>query len=144
MTRLELVRDRAPEGASAGGESGATGPAVFRTVWQPAELGRLRVTVDDPTLADLGVEASLEVIDPNDEMRQPLPDHERLEDLAKQTGGQLVNLDELDQLLNQVPNRARRIDDDISERLWDSPMSLVIVLMLLTVEWVGRKWMRLM
>jgi len=104
----------------------------------------LRLSVEDPALADLGVDATIEVIDPNDEMRQPLPDHARLRELAKQTSGRVVPLDKLDQLVARVPNRARRIDDDISERLWDSPMSLLMVLMLLTLEWVGRKLIRLM
>jgi hypothetical protein len=144
LARLELVRDRAPEADPAAAQTNPSGKTTFRAVWRPTQLGRLRITIDDPTLADLDAQATIDVIDPNDELRQPLPDHDRLRELATLTGGQLVKLDELDELLDYVPNRARRIDDDISERLWDSPMSLVIVLTLLTIEWVGRKWMRLM
>ena len=31
----------------------------------------------------------------------------------------------------------------IREPLWDSPLALIVVLLLITVEWVGRKMIRL-
>jgi len=116
---------------------------VYQTIWQPASPGRLLLRVVEPGLDDLDMTLPIEVIRPDDELKHPLPDHDRLVALAKQTGGQVIALDELDQLANVVPNRSRRMPNDISEPLWDSPLSLIVIVTLLTVEWVGRKVIRL-
>jgi hypothetical protein len=83
------------------------------------------------------------VIHPDDERRQPATDHPRLETLAADTGGKVVSLAKLDDLATLIPKRAQRTANDDREALWDSPLALIIVLLLLTVEWVGRKMIRL-
>lgn len=119
------------------------GTRVYRTVWKPTDAGRYTLRVAEGGLSDLDFTAFVEVVHPNDEWHQPLPDHDRLTLLANETGGQVIPLDQLDQLGGVIPNRARRTPNDIHEPLWDSPLSLVVVLVLVTVEWVTRKIIRL-
>ena len=99
--------------------------------------------VVEPGMSDLKITTNVDAVRSDDEMRQPAPDHERLVALAKATGGAVVQLDQLDELAKLVPNRARRAPNDVSEPLGNSYLSLLLVLVLLTVEWVGRKWIRL-
>lgn len=115
----------------------------YRAVWRPGEAGVMILTVSDPALADLGLVQTVRVEAPDDEMLNPRTDHERLRALAKQTGGAVVPLDELDRLLRLVPNRARITPTDIREPLWASAMSLIVLLVLLWGEWALRRAIRL-
>jgi hypothetical protein len=120
------------------------GAAVqYRAVWRPMRAGRLQLRVVEPALVDLALSQAVEVIRADDEMRHPAPDHARLAQLAQQTGGRVVAPDELDQLPSLLPNRAQRTADDLREPLWDSYLALIVVVLLLTVEWIGRKIIRL-
>lgn len=116
---------------------------TWSATWRPTTAGELLLRVSDPALDDLNLSAAIEVIAPDDELRQPAPDHERLITLASQTDGQVVALDALADLPAMVPNRARMTPDDTREPLWHSPLALGALLVLLTLEWVGRKWIRL-
>ena len=85
----------------------------------------------------------MEVTHPDDERRQVAADHPRLTTLAKDTGGRVIELQNLEELENAIPSRAVRTENDIREPLWDSPLSLLLVVLLITMEWVGRKVLRL-
>ncbi|MEE9212672.1 MAG: hypothetical protein V3U29_08470 [Phycisphaeraceae bacterium] len=115
----------------------------YKAQWRPGTPGSLVLRVVEPGLSELNITRAVEVLRRDDELRQPMPDHARLEALANQTGGQVVRLNELDRLVSLVPNRARRTPNDIREPLWDSSLALVIVVVLLTAEWVCRKVIRL-
>jgi hypothetical protein len=146
IERIELAPQPTDHLASAistsrQGESSAN--RVFKAVWRPTTSGRLELRLIEPAIGDLDVALPVEVIQPDDELRHPLADHDRLASLAQQTGGQVVSLSHLDQLTDLVPNRARRTPNDLRESIWDSPLMLILVMGLLTVEWVGRKLIRL-
>ena len=147
IEQLELLKQRPPERSDAALEAGPQpsnrGTQTYQTIWNPSAAGTLRLNVDQPALADLELNTSVEVIHPGDELRNPLPDHDRLATIAKETGGRVVPLAQLDELATLVPNRARRTPDDISESLWDSPLSLFLVVGLLTMEWICRKIIQL-
>jgi len=136
MEQVEMLLQNSGEGDDAKG-------VTYRTVWRPGSAGRVTLRVVEPALDDLGLTQNTEVISPDDELRHPAPDPERLAALAEATGGRIVALDSLDELIKLVPNRAVRTPDDISESLWDSWLSLLIVAVLLTIEWIGRKLIRL-
>lgn len=115
----------------------------WQTTWRPTAGGEFELRVVEPALDALGLAQSLSVISPDDELRQPQTDHPRLAALAAQTGGAVVPLEELDQLIELAPNRARRTAVDVREPLWHSPLAFGMALVLLTGEWVGRKMIRL-
>jgi len=142
IERIEL-RPQPPDGAPVPADLASPGRRVYKALWQPDDPGQLVLRVSEPVLSDLGIAQPIEVIHPDDELRQPLPDHARLAALAQQSGGVVVPLNHLDKLAGLIPNRARRTPNDIREPLWDSPLTLILVLGLLTVEWIGRKILRL-
>lgn len=115
----------------------------YQAVWEPRVTGRLRLRIIEPGLFDLDLSREIDVFDPDDENRQPLPDHDRLQYLADQTDGQMIALTSLDQLSQLVPRRELRSPNDIRETIWDSYLALALVILLATIEWVGRKLIRL-
>lgn len=115
----------------------------YQALWRAGQSGALTLRVVEPALDALNIAQDIEVISPDDELRQPRPDHQRLIALAQQTGGQVVALDELSRLIELVPNRDRRTPNDIRQPMWHSYWALLVVLILLTGEWVVRKMVRL-
>lgn len=111
----------------------------YRAQWQPRHSGRMNLKVTAPTLADLGLAQSVQVDRVDDEMRYPATDHPLLAELAEKTGGAVVPADQLAQLLDKIPDRERRTAADIAEPLWNTPLAFILVLLLLTAEWIGRK-----
>ncbi len=154
FSRIELIRvpDRRQAGSPADQQIDAAPSdpgaqdhvrTLYRAVWKPTAAGRLDLRVTEPSLDALDLTAGVDVIHPDDELRHPMPDHDRLRALSEQTSGRVVPLSRLHELPAMIPNRARRVPDDISEPLWNSPLALIVVVSLLTVEWVGRKVIRL-
>jgi len=140
LERIDLLPD-SDQGDSS--EANSDSYRVYKAVWQPRHAGNLVLRVNEPVLRDLDISLSIEVLHPDDELRQPLPDHDRLEVLARLSGGQLVPPDQIEQLSTLIPNRARRTPNDIRQTLWDAPVTLFIAMVLLTIEWVGRKVIQL-
>ena len=136
LERIELF----PELPSA---DPADGTLRYQTTWRPANAGQLLLRVVEPTLDDLEITQRIEVVRPDDELRNPRPDQDRLAQLAQQTGGAVIAPDHLDQLPALVPDDRERTAHPRRESLWDSYLALFLVVLLLTAEWVGRKVIRL-
>lgn len=115
----------------------------YRGTWKPSLPGRYRLQVVEPVLDELQLSSVIEVIQHGDEMQEVRPDHIRLYQLAEQTGGKVVGIDELDTLVKTVTSRATATSNDLSEPLARSPMTFLVIIVLLTTEWVGRKLVRL-
>ncbi|MBX3384341.1 MAG: hypothetical protein KF864_12620 [Phycisphaeraceae bacterium] len=117
---------------------------TFRASWIPAQPGQFILRAVDPSLAGLEVSARAEVSLPDDELRIPQSDHESLAQLAAATNGAVIPPAELGTLPDLLPNRELRIvgTPDI-ETLWDKPAVLVLLLLMLTFEWVGRRVIKL-
>lgn len=135
-----VAEDRRSNNSDAGINSGGQ---VYEATWRPRIAGRLTLRLAGAPVAGLDVTRVMEVVRPDDELRQPAPDIARLETLAKDTGGHVLKLEDLRDLTTLAPNRARRTPDDIREPLWNSSLALLIVILLLTVEWIGRKLIKL-
>ena len=123
--------------------SGSPTRVMYRAVWRPTLAGALVLSVSEPALAELALVQSVRVTMPNDEMQNPRSDHARLRALAEQTAGAVVPLDELNRLVKLVPNRARITPTDIREPLWDSWLSMIVLMVLFSCEWVARRAIRL-
>jgi hypothetical protein len=105
--------------------------------------GVFDVKIDDPALNRYDLGARFEAQLRDDEMRNPSTDHGLLTMLADQTGGAVVPVSDFDTLPRRLPKREVRTPVDIVEPLWDTPLALILILVLLTSEWVGRKMVRL-
>ncbi len=134
---LELRRQEDPAREMSGQ------PARFATTWLPAAANQLIVKVSDPAVPSVALSVPVEVFAPDDELRRPETDHPLLEALAAETGGQVIMPNELEGLPELLPNRAVTTVNPLHERIWDTPLAFLVVLVLLTVEWIGRKVIRL-
>ncbi len=67
-----------------------------------------------------------------------------LERIAHQTGGNVIELDALDEFVSNLPNRAAPITDTWVKPLWDLPGVLpaifLFVLICFAGEWTLRRW----
>ncbi|MEO1008667.1 MAG: hypothetical protein AAFX79_08875 [Planctomycetota bacterium] len=116
----------------------------YAASWLPTEPGRYEVTVDEPVLAPLALRAEVEVLLEGDELRDPAADHALLEELRAETGGRAFTIDDLDQLPDALPRREVIIaGTPDTEPLWDRPIVLLTLLVLLAAEWIGRRMVRL-
>ncbi len=115
----------------------------FAATYRPDSPGSLRLRMSDPSLAALDLTAPLEVFAPDDELRRPETDHALLSQLASSTGGEALAPERIPDLPELLPNRAVRTLNPLRERIWDTPLAFLLVLGLLTVEWIGRKVLRL-
>ena len=118
-------------------------PRVFSATWLPPTAGTWIAKPIDVELAGFELSAAIDVELPDSELRQPEADHESLERLASLTGGESVPPDQIGSLPEKLPNRQVRIINERSESLWDTPLALILVITLLTIEWVGRRVIRL-
>lgn len=115
----------------------------FAATWLPDNPGRYRVHLRDAAFASMAGDAPVEVFAPDDEMRRPETDHALLANLAQATGGQMLSVDQLNDLPDLLPNRAIRTVNPLRERIWDTPFFFALLIGALTIEWIGRKIMRL-
>ncbi len=98
----------------------------------------------DPLLAGLELAAQVDVQLPEDELRAPQADHALLNELAAQTGGTVLDAAGLARLPNLLPNRELRLlGTPEIETLWDKPVVLTMLVVLLTLEWAGRRLIKL-
>lgn len=119
-------------------------PRTLSDTWIPDAPGRYIAEINDPAAGGTPLSAEFEVFAPDDELRSPEADHAALEALAEQTGGSVLSPEQLADLASLLPNRQVRVSTTPEvEPLWDSPLALATVLLLLTLEWVGRRLIRL-
>lgn len=130
LTRLELV----PEPGDM---------ARHTATWLPDRAGGFTIRVSGGDLAELGLAGSLMVREPADELLQPETDHPLLERLAAETGGRVLAPDRIGPGLEGLPNREVRTENPLRESIWDTPLAFALLLGLLTLEWLGRRHLRL-
>ncbi|GJM19751.1 MAG: hypothetical protein DHS20C14_19640 [Phycisphaeraceae bacterium] len=121
-------------------ESGSR--ARYAGTWAADDPGSYTVRVTEPVLSGLNLSAGVPVAWPDDELRRPETDHALLARLAEQTGGAVLGLDELSAL--SLPNRELVIvGEPETVTLWDRPFVLALLVLLLTAEWIGRRFIHL-
>jgi len=131
-----------PEGSLDDSEDDAA--RSFGSSWATNEAGSYTLRVTEPLLAPLGLSVTLEVWPSDDERRRPETDHGSLAELSEQTGGQVVPVSQISELENLLPNRELVMTGPREVRpLWDRPLVLAMLIVLLAVEWVGRRLIRL-
>jgi hypothetical protein len=105
--------------------------------------GQYDLTIDDPAFATLDLRGHIEIFSPDDELRRPETDHDLLRSLSSATGGKTLAPEDLGTLPSLLPNREVRTLNPLTEPIWDTPFMLILAIVLLTFEWVGRKIIRL-
>ncbi|MCC6678205.1 MAG: hypothetical protein IT436_13775 [Phycisphaerales bacterium] len=137
--RLKLSAESAAGGAARAAGSNHT------ATWIADAPGTYRFEIVDPPVGVAsGIEATAEVTLPDDEMREPAADHIALGLLSAQTSGRVVPAESMGEIPAMLPSRQIRIVGAAQiETLWDRPVVLGVIVLLLGLEWVGRKVLRL-
>lgn len=135
--------------------------AQFVAPWVPPARGLYRLELLGPGLSSIITSPSsptsdanapqsgpitldVEVFLPDDELRRPETDHAFLASLSRQTGGSVLPPSRLADAPAALPRRALKIAlAPDTHTLWDTPAALIALLSLLTLEWVGRRLLRL-
>lgn len=126
------------------GDAGGGRARSFVGTWVPQSAGTWSGVVTDAILEGKGVSAVAEVALRDDELRRPEADHGLLTALAQETGGTVLSESTIDSLPGVLPKReVRTLSVARQETLWDRPAVLVLLLGLLTAEWVLRRLIRL-
>lgn len=124
-----------------------TSTGLHAAAWAPESTGVFTLRLADSDLLRLGgspAEASVEVVRPDDEWRVPETDHPALRALAESTGGGVVEAEPsaLATLPSRLPDRSVVVPIPIVEPIWSSPLALIVALILLAAEWIGRRLLR--
>ena len=116
----------------------------FGGVWTPSEPGRFVVRVREPQVGSVDEERVVRVRWPDDESRRPETDHGLLAELSAATGGKVLEAGSLGELEELLPNREVKIAGEPElATLWDRPVVLILILLLVGVEWLVRRLVRL-
>lgn len=105
--------------------------------------GSYRVHLQDPRFASYDIAQEVEVIEVNDELQNPETDHAMLVSISSGTGGQVIQVNDIAQLPGILPNRSIRTQDTIREQIWSTPLAFLLLTLLCTGEWIGRRVARL-
>ena len=90
-------------------------------------------------------ERVFEVELPRLELQEPRMDKEGLERVAAESGGQFLRLDGLSAIPADLPSLSEPIlVRKEEEELWDKPWVFGLFLALILIEWIGRKFCRLL
>lgn len=113
-------------------------PGLFQGVFVPTEHGRYRLTPvsTDP---DAAASAELSVTAVPVEMMQPAMQRDALRQVAEASGGRYVDLPELPTLLKSLDAEPRAMMVRREKELWDSPLVLLVLVVLLGAEWFMRR-----
>lgn len=130
-----------PDGARDAGATFLTYTGTFL----PTVAGTFEARAVDPLLFRLNLSVRFEAALPDDELRRPEADHALLARLAGDSGGVVLAPDDLRALPALLPKRALTLAGapDI-ETLWDKPGVLLVLVGLLTAEWIGRRLIKLL
>jgi hypothetical protein len=120
-----------------------TEPGIYQATYLPRQAGGYRVdaVVADANGAEVGRAEAGWTSDPAaEEFRSLKPNRGLLESIAKQTGGEMVALSDLDRFAKSLPNRKAPITENASIPLWHTPIMFLFALACFVAEWGVRRW----
>lgn len=113
-------------------------------VWVPSRPGNFEIRPLGLDSEMIALSQRTRVFDQADERRVLDADHASLATLAANTNGWISEPASFAQIPDQLPNRARTlVSPPRRASLWDRPVVLILLISLLTIEWIGRRTLRL-
>ena len=115
--------------------------ASFQAKWSPRDTGKYIIKIIDEAVDAGDLEVSTTVVNPDDETYAPV-DLASLKMIASNSGGKTYKISELAEMFDSLP-APRLINLDKSVEIRQSPLLMFLLVLLITVEWVGRKMIKL-
>jgi hypothetical protein len=129
---LELTADASPKQAG-----------HYEAVFVPRQTGayRAKVTALAPDGSEVGrVEAGWTSEPAAEEFRDLKPNRALLERVARQTGGEVVEADDLEKFVSELPTKQAQVTDPHIVPAWHTPWVFLLAIICLTAEWGLRRW----
>lgn len=124
-------------------DSSDQAPGQYSTLFASRVPGayRAQVVVTAPDGSEVGRREIGWTAEPQtEEFRTLAVNRSLLDELAKQTGGEIVDLDRLDQFVASLPNRKIPVVETWTYPLWHQSAVFLIALASLVSEWGLRRW----
>jgi uncharacterized membrane protein len=141
-TASTTLRAAASAGIRLSAEPDAAEAGAYRTLFVPRESGAYlaEATVLDENGAEIGrAEAGWSSDPVAEEFRSLRPNRALLETIAKQTGGEVVEVGELERFVRRLPNRRAPIHEAWARPLWHQPAVFLFALGCFLAEWGLRR-----
>jgi uncharacterized membrane protein len=116
---------------------------LYESVYVPRQPGayRAEILAKAPDGSDIGTAQAGWASDPAaDEFRDLRGNRDLLERLAKATGGQTVNVAQLDDFVATLPTRRAAITEPYVRPVWHQPWVYLLAILCVTAEWGLRRW----
>ncbi|MCX5659106.1 MAG: hypothetical protein NTW19_05205 [Planctomycetota bacterium] len=117
-------------------------PGFYRGQWQPKHLGQYRLGYTDARGG--AVSAAVVVSGSGREVRRPSVDRDLLGTLADNSGGELLELDQLSRLPALVKGEPIEIHQPHEDTIWDNWLTLVLLVSLYCIDVGARRLLGLM
>lgn len=132
-----LVFERAPDD-----------PALLTASFPAERAGGYSLRITPATGADAGAATRVSTTDfrvepPRRELDEPSLNRALLADLARMTGGRVLDIAEVSKLDESIPMREVTRTIEQRDELWDAPFLYAIIILGLTTEWISRKIFRM-
>jgi uncharacterized membrane protein len=114
---------------------------IFRGTWLAPSEGEYRVWLERPTDEGHFPSTRFTVRAPRGERAQLELDVEQLRRTAELSGGRYYNVEHAAQLMDDLPQgRQVRIESLPPQPIWNHPVWIALFVLLVSAEWVLRKW----
>jgi hypothetical protein len=118
-------------------------PGTYEATYIARESGAYAVnaSVLEPNGTVAGQAAAAWVCDPEaDEFRSLRPNRALLETIARRTGGEMVEMRDLEKFVRRLPERPAPVREPWSYALWHQPAVFLFALTCFVAEWGIRRW----
>jgi hypothetical protein len=75
-----------------------------------------------------------------EEFKSLKPNRALLENIARQTGGEVISANSLATFVDKLPNLNAPITESVTTPLWDKPLVFLLALACFAAEWGLRRW----
>jgi len=140
---LKILPADSAEGANLSAEPSPDESGLYESTYIPRESGGYRVEAEviSEDGAKVGSGQSGWATDlAAAEFRSLAPNRTLMENLARRTGGAMLDADGLEAFLDQLPDRQSLITETITSPLWHTPWMFLFALGCFVAEWGLRRW----
>lgn len=115
-------------------------PGQFQGTLTAVHQGHFRVTAmrDDPKNDEKVASKEIEIAPPEAELARTEADPSAMKTLATRPEN-FLPISDVDQLSALIPPGRLTAVNDVNQELWDKPLSVILIVLLLGIEWILRK-----